>query len=201
MRSALLLAALLTAQSPNGDAQASRLTPGTRIRLTHMYFCSSDVSGTVDCTTAARGAAGVRPQQVAGALVRLERDSVVLNIAPTRTLALPAAALEALAVSRGKHGHRLAGAGVGFLVGAGVSFALLNTGGSNSLCDRSANQDAISSSECIGLAALGGIAGAGLGAVIGGLVRTERWQNVPLEHLRVNLTPHAGSKSGLAVVF
>src|SRR6266545_4689995 len=140
MRSALLLAALLTAQSPNGDAQASRLTPGTRIRLTHMYFCSSDVSGTVDCTTAARGAAG-------------------------------------------------------------VSFALLNTGGSNSLCDRSANQDAISSSECIGLAALGGIAGAGLGAVIGGLVRTERWQNVPLEHLRVNLTPHAGSKSGLAVVF
>src|SRR6266566_3201957 len=46
------------------------------------------------------------------------------------------------------------GAGAGFLVGAGITFVLLNGGGSTSPCDQSANQDAIGSDPCLGLAAL-----------------------------------------------
>ena len=72
-----------------------------------------------------------------------------------------------------------------------LAFALLSTAGSTSLCDRSANQDAVSPSECLGLAALGGVLGAGLGAIIGGWVRTERWNDVPLQRLRVSLTEAA----------
>ena len=56
-------------------------------------------------------------------------------------------------------------------------------------------------SECVVVAALGGVAGAGLGAIIGALVRTERWQDVPVERLRVGLAPQGGIKFGLFVAF
>jgi hypothetical protein len=180
-RSALVLAALSTAQRPDADAQASRPEPGARIRV------------------AARGVVGARPRQLAGVLVRLAADSLVVDTEPGGTLALPTTDIEALAVSRGKHGHALAGAGVGFLVGAGVAYAVLSSGGSTSPCDETANQDAIGSTACLGLAALGGAAAAGLGAVIGGFVRTERWQDVPLERLRVGLRSQGG-RLGLTVV-
>lgn len=36
----------------------------------------------------------------------------------------------------------------------------------------------MSSSECLGLYALGGLAGAGLGFLIGSVIHSERWQNV-----------------------
>jgi len=65
----------------------------------------------------------------------------------------------------------LLGAGVGFVIGGGGTFVWLNSGGSTSRCDRSANQDAMSPSECLGLTLLGGIAGAGLGAAVGALFR------------------------------
>ena len=107
-------------------------------------------------------------------------------------------ALTRLEVSRGRKSHSLAGAGVGFLVGAGATFALLHSGGSTSLCDRSANQDALNSGECIGLTALGGLAGAGVGAVVGALLRAERRQDIPVERLRVGAAPQPGSKFGLA---
>lgn len=45
----------------------------------------------------------------------------------------------------------------------------ISSGGSTSRCDRSANQDAMSPSECHGLTLLGGIVGAGLGAAVGAL--------------------------------
>ena len=81
---------------------------------------------------------------------------------------------------------RLIGAGVGFVVGAGVTYFVLHQGGSTSPCDRSANQDAMSAGECVGLAALGGLAGAGLGAIAGGFFRTERLPH-PLHRLRLSL--------------
>jgi hypothetical protein len=93
----------------------------------------------------------------------------------------------------------LAGAGVGFLVAAGATFALLYSGGSTSLCDRSANQDALRSGECVGLTALGGLAGAGVGAAVGALIRAERWQDIPVERLRVGVARQPGSKFGLAL--
>jgi hypothetical protein len=73
-----------------------------------------------------------------------------------------------VALSRsGKSTATLIGAGVGFVVGAGVTWAVLHSGGSTALCDRDANQDAIRRRECIGITVLGGGAGALLGAVIG----------------------------------
>ena len=76
-----------------------------------------------------------------------------------------------LEVRRQEGSKWLLGAGVGFVIGGGGTFAWLHSGGSTSRCDRSANQDAMSSGECLGLTVLGGIVGAGLGAAVGALFR------------------------------
>jgi hypothetical protein len=133
-----------------------------------------------------------------GAFVAIEADSLVVHDS-VDTWRLSLASVEQVDLSRGRQSHTLLGAGIGFLVGGGVAVALLYTGGSTSLCDQSANQDAMNSGECIGLSALGGVAGAGLGAIIGGFIRTERWQGIPLKRLRVSLRPQAGSRLGLAL--
>jgi len=173
----------LIAQEP-----ARSLEPGARLRLT--YPCEHD-----GAATAGKERRACRSE---GRLVLLRADTIALAVAES-TMHRGLNAINRIEVSRGHRAHRLAGAGVGFLVGAGVTFALLNTGGSTSLCNQSANQDAIGSGECLGLAALGGLAGAGLGVIIGGFVRTERWQDVPLDRLRVSLTPQTNSMLGLAV--
>lgn len=136
--------------------------------------------------------------RLVGGLVRLGADTITIATAASTT-SLSLSRLNGVEVSR-VHGSRwLAGAGVGFLVGAGVTTVILNSGGSTSLCDRSANQDAISSGECLGLTALGGLAGAGLGALIGSRIRTERWQDIPVERLRVGLAPQSGGRFSLAI--
>lgn len=179
---------LLTPCSLIAQGQAAFLQPGTRVRLT--VPCELKGQPTPEEN---------RPRcRSEGNLLLLQADSLTLAAAEATT-SYGVNTITRVEVSRGLRTHRLTGAGVGFLVGGGVAFALLNTGGSTSLCDRSANQDAMGSAECIGLAALGGAAGAGLGAIIGGFVRTERWQDVPLERLRISLRPHAGRKLGLAL--
>jgi len=170
------------------EAQARSPQPGTRLRLTFPCELNGQPS-------AGEKRTGCRSE---GRFVRLQADTITLAVAES-TASYGVNAVSRVEVSRGHRSHWLSGAGAGFLVGAGVAFVLLITGGSTSLCDQSANQDAIGSGECLGLAALEGVAGAGLGAIIGGLVRTERWQDVPFERLRVSLWPQAGSKLGLAV--
>ena len=170
------------------QGQEAAPQPGARLRLTF------------PCELQGQPSPGERRMgcRSAGRLVRLQSDTLTLDAAAS-TRSYSVRALSRVEISRGTRSHRLAGAGAGLLVGGGVAFALLHTGGSTSLCDRSANQDAIGSSECIGLAALGGLAGAGLGAIIGGFVRSERWQDVPLERLRVSLRPQAGSRLGMVL--
>ena len=62
---------------------------------------------------------------------------------------------------------------VGFIVGAAVTVVVTHSGGSTAPCNRSANQDALRSGECVALALVGGVVGAGLGALIGSRIRVE----------------------------
>ncbi len=60
--------------------------------------------------------------------------------------------------------------------------------------------DAVSTGGCIALAALvGGVPGAGLGAVAGLFIRSERWQDAPVDRLRVSVGPGPGSWFQLAI--
>jgi len=169
------------------QGQAPLPQPGSRVRIA--FLCEPPHHPPVGA---------VRSEcRSEGRLVLLSRDPIALAVAGSTTN-YSLNALTRLEVSRGRKSHSLAGAGVGFLVGAGATFALLHSGGSTSLCDRSANQDALNSGECIGLTALGGLAGAGVGAVVGALLRAERRQDIPVERLRVGAAPQPGSKFGLA---
>lgn len=184
---AFLLTPCVTAAA---QGQTSDVAPGTRIRLT------------LPCAQTGRPAVGKERTEcrVEGTLVTWHPDTITLAVAesPTSYRLSPMSRLE---VYRGRRSHTLAGAGVGFLVGGGTMFALLSGSGSTAPCDQSANQDAIGSGACLGLKALGAVAGAGLGALIGGLVRSDRWQEVSVEHLRVSVAPHTGIKVGLAIAF
>jgi len=81
------------------------------------------------------------------------------------------------------------GAAVGAVVGAVGTYAVLHSGGSTSLCDRSRNQDAIDARECAGLTLLGAAAGAGLGVLAAKLLRTERWVPGPTDRIKLTIVP------------
>lgn len=53
--------------------------------------------------------------------------------------------------------------------------------------------------ECLALAAGGGVAGAGLGALLGSLFRDERWQEVARERLGVLVAPVASETPTVGV--
>lgn len=161
--------------------------PGARLRLTFPCHQPGQLPGSnrMECRSE-------------GTLVRWQGDTLAVTSGESTTL-FGVSALSRLQVSRGTRSHRLVGAGVGFLAGTGTSLALLYTRGSTSPCDQSANQDAMGSAECLGLAVLGGLAGAGLGVIVGGLFRTERWADVPLEQLRITLGPLEGRRFGLTL--
>src|SRR5262245_7486269 len=148
-------------------AEETSPTPGSRVRITYpcRLFAPSD-SGA--CT-------------MVGSLARWEADSLAVATAD-RTTPFALRDVNRLESSQGQKSYRFLGAGLGAVMGAGATYLILNSGGSTSLCDQSANQDAMNSSECLGLYALGGLAGAGIGFVIGGLIHSEHWQDVPVPH-------------------
>lgn len=187
---AIIALAVLLAPSPTLLAQqpAPVLEPGTRLRLT--YPCARE-------SPPAPGAEGAWCRTV-GSLVLVRADTIALATAESTT-SHGLNAVSRVEVSRGYRSHRLAGAGAGFLLGGVATFVVLSSGGSTSLCNQSANQDAVAPLECLGLSALGGLAGAGLGFLVGGFIRTERWQDVPLDRLRLGLTPRTGGMLGLSL--
>ena len=171
-------------------AQAFPLEPGARIRLT------------VPCELTPPPAPERRRVVCAftGKLVGWRTDTIDLAMDGTSS-SYNLNTVRQLEVSRGYRSHWLLGTGIGFVVGAGSTFLVLRHGGSTSLCNQSANQDALRSSECLGLVGLGGLAGAGLGALIGGRTRTERWQSVSHERLRISLVTQGRFMLGLAAAF
>jgi hypothetical protein len=121
-----------------------------------------------------------------GNLVSLKHDSITVEASDaTNTYAI--LDLVRAEVSDGSRSYRWVGAGLGGAAGAVATYLVLNTGGSTSLCNRSANQDATSLGVCLGLTVLGGLAGAGLGSFVGGFITTEQWRELSLDSLRVGI--------------
>lgn len=164
--------------------------PGARVRLT------------LPCELGRPPGAEV-PERVCreeGRVVSVHGQTITLATAES-TRSYPLNSTSRLEVSRGSRSHWRAGAAAGFLVGAGGTFALLNRGDSTNPCDSSTNQDAMGMGACVGLAALGGVVGAGVGALVGKLIRTEDWQKAPADRVRVTLRPRKGLEFRVAVGF
>jgi len=188
MRTVPIVAALLLSAT-SLSAQESVPRPGDRVRVT------------VACPDRGRATTPGREGRcrTEGVLADATADSLELSADGT-SHRYGLDAVRALEVRDGTRSHWLIGAGGGLVAGTLGMVAVLNSGGSTASCDRSANQDALSSGECLGLYALGGAGGAGIGALVGSLIRTDRWRPVPLERLSLGPRPwSAGGGVGLAV--
>jgi hypothetical protein len=100
----------------------------------------------------------------------------------------------------GSSSQWLLGATTGFVVGTAAAWVILHQGGSTSLCDRSANQDAIGGRECLGVsAAAGGIPLATIGALIGRRVRKDGDRPGETRTVHVSLLAAIQGRTGVAI--
>jgi len=167
--------------------EAGPLQLGRRVRVTH--DCPSGASQVADQSTG-------RCRVHVGTLVTVRGDTLQFT-AGRSAVSVFRGSISKLQVQRGRRGHPLAGAATGFAVGSVVAFVVWN---SSVGCDRQRSQDASSLLGCIEIAALsGGLPGGLLGLGIGSLIRTDRWEEVPLQRLRAYLIPHA--RGGVALAF
>jgi hypothetical protein len=135
------------------QTQAS-VQPGQRVRVRSTVAHTPELVGVVET---------IKPDTL---MVRDDDRSMAT--------AVPLATVDRLQVSRGRHSKWITGAAVGFVVGAGTG-AILGAAGHN-------ESDFIfgpGASAFLGAVLLAPV-GALTGTVVGLLVKTERWQTVPL---------------------
>jgi len=174
---ACLLGLLLAPFSTVSAQEPLPIEPGQRVRVT---------------------AAGLGMNKQAATFHSL--DGGILTVTTDSTLQCPLSDVTRLDVHQGRHGHPWRGAGIGFGAGvvAGVFTALL-------VCQGQQGQDCYDEStdmtwliaEISG--ASGGLVGAGIGALIGANVKTDRWEEVPLDELRVHSLVTPDGRFGLGV--
>ncbi len=162
MRHATILVAIL-AFTPLTSATAQEPPPvkvGDRVRVT---------------------APDVRRRE--GTVQLLTTDSLVMRpVYGARLVAIPLASVTRLEVSRGQKSRVGRGAGIG-LLGGGLLGYVISLGGCES-------GFILTREECIGVSTVGGaVVGTLLGLGVGAVTKTDRWEEVPLERLRVSLVP------------
>ncbi|UCF21029.1 MAG: hypothetical protein JSU87_06470 [Gemmatimonadota bacterium] len=180
-RIVLPIALLLIAASSGAQAQDKRtLAAGDRVRLT---------------------APSVSTRQFEGEVVALRPDTLVVDARiwerarmqwRQQEAMIPLQSLTALEISRGKKSNVGKGALTGGLIGAGIGLvigigAASEDGGFIEFGPEVVPAAAVTVGAC----------GAGIGALIGLLSPGERWEEVPLDQLRVGPSPVAAD--GVAV--
>ncbi|NIN73076.1 MAG: hypothetical protein GTO46_14345 [Gemmatimonadetes bacterium] len=138
----------------------------------------------------------IDPDMLVGTLVSLRADTCVLKVDDLwLPLALPRTSVTKLEVQRGRKSKAGLGAGVGFVTGAVIGGLLGSYWGQES-CGWM-EIPCIKKPAATVLGALGfGLAGAGIGALVGSRIRVDRWEEVPLDQLRITLLPQ---RRGLSV--
>ena len=126
-----------------------------------------------------------------GTLQAMRGDTLTVD-----TLRIAVASVTRLDVYRGQKSNLLLGMGIGFAAGAGLG-ALL---GAAVDCEDYGFSD---QSSCVGLAAAGGaVVGLLVGTTAGLLIKTDRWEEVPLDQIRVSFMPQRdGFALGISVAF
>ncbi len=134
-----------------------------------------------------------RCQEDRGTVDAVKADSIVLSAETDQSrMAILIASVTRVRVVRGRRGHLLAGVFVGAAVGAAAGLIAISPEGT---CTGSGNYGAL----CGGVVAVSVGAGAAFGALVGALVRTERWVPVPLDQLRVSFAPQRDGRFGLGL--
>ncbi len=167
-RIASLVAALaVTTWSCSGYVADTSIAPGDTVRVTAPSMDMDDSIGTV---------------------AALETDTLTVKVEERAdALYVPLADITKLEVRHGQRSRAGKGALIGLGVGAaaGVTLAFVACAGKECYSD---------SNDATGVVALifgagGALLGAGIGAIIGSSIKTDRWESVPLDNIRVSLTP------------
>jgi hypothetical protein len=135
-------------------------------------------------------AAGQRVR-ITSSTLGLKRQVVTLDAVGGDTLllggdavrAIPLTSVERLEVFEGRHGHPWRGAWIGGLAGVVGGIPAMYA-----ICTYAACEVA----GLVGGAAAFGAAGALIGAGIGALIKTDKWEEVPLDGLRVSIATRGG---------
>jgi hypothetical protein len=124
---------------------------------------------------------GIEKQQATFQALRGDTLAVTADSA----MALSLSSVTRLDVYRGQKSNLLLGMGVGFGAGAGLG-ALV---GATVDCENGFGNE----ETCVGLGAAGGaVVGLLVGTTAGLLIKSDRWEEVPLDRLRVSFAPHDG---------
>lgn len=123
-----------------------------------------------------------------GTLTRIDADTLVIGSTPVARNTLTR-----LEVNTGRRSHLGTGLGLGLLAGAGLGAILGASVGNDGGEFCTATQCAVAG------AAVVGVAGMVVGALVGAMTHTDRWQEVPLERVGVRLFPRRDGSLSLAV--
>ena len=123
-----------------------------------------------------------------GVVVLTDADVLTLSLGPGRPpVRIPVASIERLEVARGRRTMAGEGAVVGGFAGAvlgGVAAVALG----RALCENASGCGPSAEGVLAGVG-LVGAAGAAVGALTGLAIKTDRWERVPVDRVRVNISP------------
>jgi len=130
-----------------------------------------------------------------GKLVNTPPDSIVLRTKALAHLAIPRAAIAEMELGHNRHGVRTGAIIGGIVLGvsSGVTGALICATiawDPDSACGRGV---------IIGMAALGGLMGVGIGALLGTLIAPMQWIPLPPETVRIAITGLPDGRVGVGV--
>jgi hypothetical protein len=184
-RATLTLVSFLLGASLPLHAQVEALRPGARVRIWGACVASSD-SVPKSCAP------------VVGRLVKVSTTNVFIHPDAGPEVTLPLEPATRLQVSVGSRHHTLLGVGVGTAVGFGAGMVLAGRAG----CDRgifgssSGREDDVCGAYGLVAIPLGAV----LGAVVGRLIRSERWRAVAASTVTSGAVP-TPTRLGLGVRF
>jgi hypothetical protein len=175
----LCLVAILTFMPLASATAQVPIRQGARVRVTRLPICPPT------CV-------GGPPRQDVVTFVTWSGDTLLAQ-SNGNTIVLPLDAVTKLEVSQGQKSHTGVGAVIGFLVGGAAGAAI---GYASYSCEGwSCLGYGPWPSAGVGLA-IGGVGGLVAGALIGSAIKTDRWEEVPLDRVRVSLGPQRDGRFG-----
>jgi hypothetical protein len=138
--------------------------------------------------------------RVVGNLAAIGRDSVVVLRDTDQTpSSVSIASLRRFEVSQGKQSRLRKGTLYGLLGGvlSGVASGIVICRDDTRPCGSDGENWTVQNLVALGVA--GGLVGIGIGALVGSQIRSERWQRLTLQHLRVGSVQSSGMRVGFSL--